>query len=101
MTTQPIRPQVWRWSLIGLGLGLAAGLGTSHGWATVSAPPRLEPAILNGEPVQVLYLTQAGDQVLVRCYPGYGPTLQVRTMGANPQGEGQQEGVLTCEGTAD
>ncbi|PSN19496.1 hypothetical protein C7271_06995 [filamentous cyanobacterium CCP5] len=66
--------------------------------ATAPAPPVLVPAILNGEPIQVLYITRAEDTVLVRCYPGYTPTLSVRAMGPNPAAEGQKEGVLTCAG---
>jgi hypothetical protein len=64
--------------------------------ATAPSPPYLQPAILNGQPIQVLYITRSEDTVLVRCYPGYEPTLSVRTMGNNPEGTGQQEGVLTC-----
>jgi hypothetical protein len=64
--------------------------------ATAPSPPTLVPAILNGEPIQVLFMTRTGDTVLVRCYPGYEPTLTVRGMGSDPAGGGQQEGVLTC-----
>lgn len=62
--------------------------------ATAAAPPNLVPAILGGKPVYVLYMTRSGDTVLPRCYPGYEPTLTVRTMGGNSNG--QKEGVLTC-----
>lgn len=64
--------------------------------ATAPAPPTLQPAVLNGKPIQVLYITRSEDTVLVRCYPGYAPTLAVQAMGGNPQGNGQQQGVLTC-----
>lgn len=64
--------------------------------ATAPTPPALEPAILNGEPIHVLYITRSADTVLVRCYPGYEPTLSVRAMGNHPTGGGQQEGVLNC-----
>jgi hypothetical protein len=68
--------------------------------ATAPAPPSLVPAILNGEPIQVLYITRSTDTVLVRCYPGYEPTLTARTMGVNPASTVQQEGILTCAATA-
>ena len=64
--------------------------------ATAPSPPSLELAILNGTPIHVLYITQSEDTVLVRCYPGYEPTLSVRTMGNDPAADWQQEGVLTC-----
>ncbi len=56
--------------------------------ATAPAPPELVPAILNGQPIQVLYMTRAGDRVLVRCYPGIEPTLTLM--------EGSQ-GLLVCQ----
>jgi hypothetical protein len=77
----------------GVGTGAIATPATI---ATAPAPPALEPAILNGKPIQVLYITRSEDTVLVRCYPGYEPTLSVRAMGSNPAADGQQEGVLTC-----
>lgn len=61
--------------------------------ATVAEAPRLVPAILNGSPVSVLYVTRSSDTVLARCYPGFEPSLTVRAMGNNA---GQMEGVLTC-----
>ncbi|MGF1567555.1 MAG: hypothetical protein ACFCVD_05730 [Nodosilinea sp.] len=61
--------------------------------ATAPAPPSLGPAILNGAPVYVLYVTRSEDTVLTRCYPGFEPQLTVRAMGGNA---GQKEGVLTC-----
>jgi hypothetical protein len=64
--------------------------------ATAPSPPALEPAILNGNPIQVLYITRSEDTVLVRCYPGYEPTLSVVAMSGNPEDGGQQQGVLTC-----
>ncbi|OKH47253.1 hypothetical protein NIES30_14665 [Phormidium tenue NIES-30] len=63
------------------------------GLATVAEAPRLVPAILNGRPVSVLYVTRSSDTVLVRCYPGFEPSLTVRAMGSNTE---QSEGVLTC-----
>lgn len=41
-------------------------------------------------------MTRFGDTVLVRCYPGYEPTLSVVAMSGNPEDGGQQQGVLTC-----
>lgn len=65
--------------VVGVGLGASA-------WATAALPPRLVPAILNGHPIQVLYITRSSDTVLVRCYPGFQPTLELT----------HQEGRLTC-----
>lgn len=65
--------------------------------ATAAAPPNLVQAILSGSPVHVLYVTRTSDQVLIRCYPGYEPTIAVRSMGSNPDASNvQQEGVMTC-----
>lgn len=63
------------------------------GLATVAQAPRLVPAILNGSPVSVLYVTRSSDTVLARCYPGFEPSLTLRAMGSNTE---QMEGVLTC-----
>jgi hypothetical protein len=61
--------------------------------STVAEAPRLVPAILNGKPISVLYVTRSSDTVLVRCYPGFEPSLTVQAMGGNAP---QKEGVLTC-----
>jgi hypothetical protein len=55
--------------------------------ATAPAPPNVVPAVLNGKPVYVLYMTRSSDTVLVRCYPGFQPTLSVGTDG---------QGTLLC-----
>lgn len=68
--------------------------------ATAPAAPTLVPAILGGRRVYVLYATRAGDTVLIRCYPGYQPTMTVRAMGSNPSANGQREGVMTCQPAA-
>ena len=64
--------------------------------ATAPAPPNLVPAVLGGRPVYVLYVTQSEDTVLVRCYPGYEPTITLRAMGSNPNANTQKEGIMTC-----
>lgn len=64
--------------------------------AVAAAPPNLVRSILGGQPVYVLYATRAEDQVLIRCYPGYEPTIAVRAMGSNPNANTQKEGVMTC-----
>ncbi|MBD1918823.1 hypothetical protein H6F55_25455 [Phormidium sp. FACHB-322] len=74
-------------AVVGLSTRLAPVL------ATVAAAPRLVPAILNGSPVSVLYVTRSSDTVLARCYPGFEPSLTLRAMGSNTE---QTEGVLTC-----
>lgn len=68
--------------------------------ATAALPPDLVPAVLGGRPVYVLYVTRAEDTVLIRCYPGYEPTITVRAMGSNPNANTQKEGVMTCRPSA-
>jgi len=68
--------------------------------ATAAAPPALIPAKLGGKPVYVLYMTRAEDTVLVRCYPGYQPTIAARAMGGKPGADAQKEGVMTCKAGA-
>jgi len=66
--------------------------------ATAAGPPRLVTETLNGEPISVLYLTRADDQVLVRCYPTYRPTIRLRAMGSDPDAaDAPKEGVLSCQ----
>ncbi|MFH7242612.1 MAG: hypothetical protein ACHWZW_07155 [Spirulina sp.] len=86
-------PRRWflsRWTAVGLLtalgiLGLSLG-GMLPAWSTAPMPPRLVPAILNGNPIHVLYVTRSNDTVLVRCYPGFQPSLELIN----------QEGRLTC-----
>ncbi|WP_052055678.1 hypothetical protein [Myxosarcina sp. GI1] len=68
--------------------------------ATATAPPKLVSAILGGKQVYVLYVTQADDTVLVRCYPTYEPTITVRAMGNNSDTNTQKEGVMTCRSSS-
>jgi hypothetical protein len=68
--------------------------------ATAAAPPQLTTAVLGGKSVYVLYITQTADQVLVRCYPGYAPTITLRAMGRDPKANAQKEGVMTCRPAA-
>jgi hypothetical protein len=63
--------------------------------ATAPAAPILEPAILGGKPVYVLTMTREGDRVLVRCYPGYLPSIKIRAMGSGANAS--QEGDMTCQ----
>lgn len=59
--------------------------------ATAPAPPQLVKATMNGQPIHVLYLTRSGDKVLVRCYPGQQPKMQLRT-----RADGVKEGTVIC-----
>ena len=68
--------------------------------ASAAAPPNLVQSILGGKPVYVLYATRAEDKVLIRCYPGYEPTITVRSMGSNPNANTQKEGVMTCRASS-
>ncbi|MBE9210949.1 hypothetical protein IQ244_31510 [Nostoc sp. LEGE 06077] len=45
-------------------------------------------------------MTRSQDTVLVRCYPGYEPTIKVRAMGSKPNANTQKEGVMTCRPSA-
>ncbi len=88
-----VRFTPWRlrhWITLGM-LAVIGILGVSlwsvaPAWSTAPQPPRLVPAILNGNPIHVLYITRSNDQVLVRCYPGFQPALE----------RINQEGRLTC-----
>lgn len=68
--------------------------------ATAALPPSLVPAVLGGKTVYVLYVTRSQDTVLVRCYPGYEPTITVRAMGSNSNANTQKEGVMICRPSA-
>jgi hypothetical protein len=71
---------------------MAVGMATvMPAIATAPMPPKLVSAILNGKPIDVLYVTRSSDKVLVRCYPGQKPSLSVRE-----QSDGTKEGTLTC-----
>ena len=65
--------------------------------ATAAAPPQLTTATLGGKPVYVLYVTKSEDTILVRCYPGYEPTIAIRAMGNQPKANTQKEGVMACK----
>lgn len=71
-----------------VGLGL---VGLMPAIATAPAPPQLVQAKLKGQPVYVLYMTRSRDKVLVRCYPGQQPKVEVAT-----RADGVKEGTLTC-----
>lgn len=62
--------------------------------ATAPQPPKLVPAVLGGKQVYVLYSTRPNDVILVRCYPTYEPSLDVKPMGGQPN---QKQGTLTCK----
>lgn len=59
--------------------------------ATAPTPPQLAQAKLKGQVVYVLYLTRSSDKVLVRCYPGQQPEVEVQA-----KADGTKEGTLTC-----
>lgn len=63
--------------------------------ATAPTAPTLEQAVLGGKPVYVLSMTRDGDRVLVRCYPGYLPSIKIRAMGSGTNTS--QEGDMTCQ----
>jgi hypothetical protein len=80
----------YRKSLLGM-TALAIGMTAMPVIATAPMPPRLVLSKLNGQPIDILYMTRSKDRVLVRCYPGLQPTIVVKNT-AN----GTQEGMLTC-----
>ncbi|MCY7274252.1 MAG: hypothetical protein LH702_11055 [Phormidesmis sp. CAN_BIN44] len=57
----------------------------------------LGTATLGGKSVYVLTMTRAGDRVLVRCYPGYQPSIKIQSMGG---ANAAKEGVMTCNSPA-
>ncbi len=59
--------------------------------ATAPQPPQLVVSRLNGQNVNILYVTRSKDKVLMRCYPGLQPRLIVRQQAA-----GTKEGILSC-----
>ena len=65
--------------------------------ATAATAPTLGPAVLGGKPVYVLSMTRTGDRVLVRCYPGYLPTIKIQSMGGV---NAPKEGSMTCTAPA-
>ena len=79
----------WR-SLVGATF-LAVGAISIPAIATAPLPPQLVLSRLNGKPVNILYLTRSGDQVIVRCYPTLQPKIVVRSTAS-----GTKEGTLTC-----
>ena len=68
--------------------------------ATAATAPTLVSAKLAGKPVHVLYMTRAADTVLVRCYPGYLPSILIQSMGSKSSTEAPKEGVLVCKAAA-
>lgn len=63
--------------------------------AVAPAAPTVEPAVLQGKPVYVLSMTRDGDRVLVRCYPGYLPSIKIRAMGSGANTS--LEGDMVCQ----
>ena len=59
--------------------------------ATAPMSFKLYPAVLNGGPVKVVYMTNSGDKLLIRCYPGQQPNLLVVSMPG-----GSKEGRVVC-----
>jgi hypothetical protein len=79
----------WR-SLVGVTL-LVVGAISIPAIATAPQPPQLVLSKLNGQPINILYVTRSSDRVLVRCYPTLQPKIVVRT-----NADGTKEGILTC-----
>ena len=46
-------------------------------FSTASSPPQLTKIKVNGKTENILFITRSEDKVLVRCYPGFVPTLTV------------------------
>jgi hypothetical protein len=80
----------WR-SLIGMTALVVGMTATIPVIATAPMPPQLVLSKLNGQPINILYMTRSKDRVLVRCYPGLQPTVVVRKTAS-----GTKEGTLTC-----
>ena len=86
-------PLVMGSAIVVLGAALVPAINFlgSKATATAPSPPQLVSAKLNGQSVYVLYMTRSSDKVLVRCYPGQQPKVEVKT-----KAEGTKEGTLTC-----
>ena len=70
---------------------MAIGMTMLPAIATAPQPPQLVVSRLNGQNINILYVTRSTDKVLMRCYPGLQPRLIVRQQGA-----GTKEGILSC-----
>ena len=89
-----VMQSLWLWLAMGMVVLAIAGPSTVR--ATAPAPPALVPALLIGEPIQVLYITRANDTVLVRCYPGYIPTWAGRPRSDDADSDPPPAGMLSC-----
>jgi hypothetical protein len=45
--------------------------------STAPSPPHLTKEKVNGRTENILFITRSSDTVLVRCYPGFVPTLTI------------------------
>ncbi len=70
---------------------MAIGMAMLPAIATAPQPPQLVVSKLNGQNINILYVTRSTDKVLMRCYPGLQPRLIVRQQAA-----GTKEGILSC-----
>ena len=62
-------------------------------FSTAPSPPQLTQTKVNGETENILFITRSGDTVLVRCYPGFAPTLTV----GKKQPNVSTTGYLKCQ----
>ena len=91
-------------ALVGVGLGHTGGLSrvmAAVPLATAALPPSLEPAVLNGRPIHVLYVTRSQDTVLVRCYPGFSPPVAGAPDGGQPGSDGGGADLHQSRGSVD
>lgn len=62
-------------------------------FSTAPSLPQLTQTKVNGETENILFITRSGDTVLVRCYPGFAPTLTV----GKKQPNVSTTGYLKCQ----
>ncbi len=62
-------------------------------FSTAPSPPQLTKIKVNGKTENILFITRSEDTVLVRCYPGFAPTLTV----GKKQPNVSTTGYLECQ----
>lgn len=81
-----------RWLLAAIA-AMVTMLWAVSAFSTAQKPPALTRMSVNGKTENILFITRAGDTVLVRCYPGFAPTLTV----GKKQSNISTTGYLKCQ----
>jgi hypothetical protein len=67
----------WFWAIAGMIAFLLSLLWSVPALSTAPSPPQLTKIKVNGKMENILFITRSSDTVLVRCYPGYVPTIKI------------------------